>query len=367
MPGSAECSTPADGEALRILAVSETWQGGNDHAFVRAFRRQAHFVATVVPSEYFPRWRSRPLRAAMRLLRPRAVAEFNHSILRASEIFRPHLFFVFKGAEILPETIDRVRANGAVAIQYYPDVSFHTHGPLLPKALPRYDWIFTTKSFGLDDMRRQLGVESASLLLHGFDPETHCPTETLDDEIMVLSSQATFVGNWSPKKEALLAELVGRLHDLDLKIWGPPAWNASTAKVAERFQGHPVRGSQYAKAIGASKINIALLSEQRRGASSGDVTTSRTFEIPGAGGFMLHERTEEAMALFEEGKEAAFFSGADELAEKVAYYLDHEDERAAIADAGRRRAIASFYSTDDRAKVVLQKYQELKAARSGTA
>ena len=61
----------------------------------------------------------------------------------------------------------------------------------------------------------------------------------------------------------------------------------------------------------------------RKGASSGDLITARTFHIPACGGFMLHERTAEVREFFDEGRECAMFEGAAEMVAKVGYYLDH--------------------------------------------
>jgi spore maturation protein CgeB len=120
---------------------------------------------------------------------------------------------------------------------------------------------------------------------------------------------------------------------------------------------------EYAKAIQAARINLGILFEGGPSAPKGDVITARTFEIPGAGGFMLHERTEEALQYFQEGKECAFYSDPDELVAKIAYYLKHPEEREAIAAAGRQRALSSGYSVDARAETVLAKYAELRDLR----
>ncbi len=69
---------------------------------------------------------------------------------------------------------------------------------------------------------------------------------------------------------------------------------------------------------------------------------------------MLAERTEEHRRLFEEGKEAAYFSSNKELLAKVCYYLKHEDERQAIAHAGRERCLTSGYSHHDRLRFMLE-------------
>lgn len=63
---------------------------------------------------------------------------------------------------------------------------------------------------------------------------------------------------------------------------------------------------------------------------------------------MLAERTKEHLAMFEEGKEAAYFSSDKELLEKCRYYLTHEEERKQIAAAGHERCTNSGYSNYDR-------------------
>ena len=44
--------------------------------------------------------------------------------------------------------------------------------------------------------------------------------------------------------------------------------------------------------------------------------------------------------LFEDGKELISFRGMNDLREKADYWLNHPEERLAIADAGKRRAHA---------------------------
>lgn len=342
---------------LRILALSALWQGANDYAFVRAFRRAGHSVRALSDREYLPSWQSRPLRLIGRLIRKQIVDEFNSALLREARMLRPDLLFVFKGPLVRAESLKIIRSMGTICIQFFPDVSFRTHGPYLPAALAEYDWVFTTKSFGVNDMAAQLSVTQSSFLPHAFDPETHMPVTCDQVDADKYACQVSFVGNHSPKKQQIIENLNRAIPGLNMKVWGPFAWNV----LPHLYQGQPVFGLEYAKAIGMSEINLALLSEQRTGASSGDLITARTFEIPSSGGFMLHERTTEAAALFEDGRDCVMFSDDRDLVDKVRFYLANVEERNAIAKAGRQRCIDSGYSTDDRVRVIISKYRELRS------
>ena len=78
-------------------------------------------------------------------------------------------------------------------------------------------------------------------------------------------------------------------------------------------------------------------------------------EIPAGGGFMLAERTDEHLRLFEEGREAAYFSSHNELVDKIRYYLANESERARIARAGYERCIRDGYSFDNRIREIVER------------
>jgi len=338
---------------LRILAISDVWQGANDYAFVRAFRRAGHSVSVVSAPNYIPQWERTSLKILRRLLTPMLIAEYNQALITAAKKMQPELFFVFKGAYLTPATLVVIKEMGAIAIQFYPDVSFHTHGKYISQALPHYDWVFTTKSYGLDDMLTQLGIGNASFMSHAFDPEVHAPLTGEKKTGHHYGCDVSFIGTWSPKKQNILEHIQRSLPKSKLRVWGNQ-WQNSGDCLKNMVEGRAITGTEYAKAIHDSAINLAILSEVRDGASSGDQITARTFEIPAAGGFMLHERTEEAMQYFEDGKD---------LVKKIRYYLDHADEREKIAKAGRQRCLTSKYSVDDRALSVIEKYHQLNVER----
>jgi len=331
---------------LRILMVCDLWQGSDSYAFARAFRRAGHSVTIVSDSTYYGRdWRHPMLRAARKLLRPLIARDFNEALICAARGLQPHLLFVCKGLLVEPAAIEAARREGALAALWWPDVSFFAHGPSIPRAVPHYDWIFTTKSFGLNDLRTHFGVTGASFLPHAFHPEVHRKFRCDASDHARYGCDVSFIGTWSPKKQALLEALIARRPDVKLKIWGMQ-WEKAGPGLAPWVQHCEVLGAEYAKAIRLSKVNLGILSEMRPGASSGDLITARTFHIPACGGFLLHERTSEVAEFFAEGRECGMFEGAREMVEKVGYYLDRPSEREAIAEAGHVRCLNGGNSAD---------------------
>jgi spore maturation protein CgeB len=82
----------------------------------------------------------------------------------------------------------------------------------------------------------------------------------------------------------------------------------------------------------------------------------RIFEAMAAGCFMLTDYCDEVAELFEPGEEIETFKGAEELQDKVAYYLQNEQARLAIARRGHEKFLKQF-TWPTRAADMLQKMQ----------
>lgn len=70
----------------------------------------------------------------------------------------------------------------------------------------------------------------------------------------------------------------------------------------------------------------------------------RVFDILGCGGFLLTNYQQELGDLYEIGKDVEIFTSKEELADKAAYYLTHEEERQKIARSGyeKTRALHTY-------------------------
>ena len=304
-------------KSYRILVVGESWHGSDCTGLARGFRELGHAVALIGSDQFLPSIvRSFSARLLRKVIAPYFVRQFNNHIVEQRSIIQPNIVLVFKGNNVQTATLDIIQNSGTWLCNFYPDVSFMCHKSLDPEGFSYYHHIFTTKSFGLKDFRDQLGLQNVSYLPHGFDSTVHRPLKSslpLNKDVDV-----SFIGSRSLHKQEVLELLASRIGTGSLHIWGEQ-WVRATKEslLKDSVAGFGIYGDFYALAIGKTKINLGLLSDRAEGASMGDSVTSRTFHIPASGGFLLHERTEEVLEYFEEGKEIACFESPEELLEKV--------------------------------------------------
>jgi glycosyltransferase involved in cell wall biosynthesis len=348
---------------LRILFLGENWYGSSARACCYALRRLGHDVVDIDAQTVVPQLRALTSRLALRLGRRRLIREYNAQVCDIAARFGPDLLLAFKGPLVEAATLRELRRRGIALYNYYPDTSIAAHGALLPQALPEYDCVFFTKRFTDTDARGRVHIRASVYLPHGYDPEIHRPWPLAPRDHTQYGHDVVVVATHTPYKEAVLDDLVRALPDVDLRIWGN-GWadRARSPRLRPHIEGAALNGTAYARALRAARINLAVMSGRVPGASRGDETTTRTFEIPACGGFMLHERSAELAELFQEDAEVACFAGTAELAEKIPRYLHDPETRERIAGAGYARCVPA-YSYDVRIRDLLAWHQRATAGR----
>ena len=339
--------------SLRILYLGENWYGSCARACCYSLRRAGCDVTDIDVQTIVPQWRRRSNRAIIRLLHSRIVREYNQLILDTAARVQPDILFAFKGSFAESRTLEILRQSKVTLYNYYPDTSPTAHDPYLAESIRAYDCIFYTKKFWAKNLPEVLEGRRLVFVPHGYDPEVHRPLPLDQEDISRYGHDVTIVATHTAYKEHLLSELVRRLPEIDLHIYGN-GWRERSRSPELRpcIHGFALCGSEYAKSIRASRICLGIMSGKVKGVTQGDETTTRTFEIPACGGFMLHERTPEVLELYQEDKEVACFGSLEELAEKIQFYLAHPREREAIARAGHERCVPA-YSYDNRVKEIL--------------
>lgn len=342
----------------RILYLGNDWYGSCARACGYALRRLGHEVIDVSADGYSPVAKRLFTRAVLRATSKLLEREFNEQVLATARKFEPDLLLTFKGCLLRPETLRRLRKEGLPLYQYYPDNSVFAHRTVHPETMAEYDCCFFTKRFSIADTMSKMQIREAIYLPHGYDPDVHRVPELTQRDKELYSCGVAAVMTHTIGKERFLNELLTLRPDLPLQLWGD-GWSerCRSANVMRKAVGRSIMGQAYVKVMYGAKINLALLSEQARGASSGDQTSTRSYEIPACGGFMLHQRTEEVRELFEEGREIACFDSAGEALQKIDYYLAHDREREEIALRGHRRAVPA-YSYDARMQFILDYHRQ---------
>lgn len=250
------------------------------------------------------------------------------------------IVWIEKGNTVYPRVLRFVRKHLSVAklISVSEDDMYALHNRSLyyAKGLSLYDVVFTTKKYNLEELKC-IGARRTELFLNAYDETVHRPVELSTEDKERFSCEVGFIGTY--EKERAESMLFLAEHGMRIVVWGN-GWSEWENKHQNLVvKNEPLLGENYVKAINATKINLCFLRKLNR-----DQVTNRSAEIPACGAFMIAERTEQHKEMFQENAEAVFFSTNEELLEKVQYYLSHEEERKAIAAAGRKRCETSGYS-----------------------
>jgi spore maturation protein CgeB len=285
------------------------------------------------------------------------VTKLNRDLLKTAGGFDKFThIWLEKAVFIWPRTLKNIKKTTSAALIHYtpdPQILFHRSRHFL-KSIPLYDLLFTTKPFELE-LYKKFGANSVYLTYQSYDRNRFYPREPSEQDLIKYKTDVTLVGHY----EKYRADCVRAIVDsgIKVKVWGEYWQRYAKFHPWARnvVMGRSVICDQYCIALSSASICLGLLSR-----FIPETTTTRTFEIPACGAFMLADRTKEHLELFEEGNEADFFSTRKELVEKVHYYLENPRKRKDIAAAGMKRCINSGYSFQDRLKDILEKLYEIR-------
>ncbi len=273
-------------------------------------------------------------------LRGSRVRRANAELLAECERLDPDLVWIDSGDWVWPSTVRALKARGCFMVHHYTDAlaarrrSVQFKRRLLHETAPLYDVFFTTN---VDDQAR---MPAALLTDLGYDHRRFHPEPLSAEHAKAWDNPLVFIGHYEPETEAGILALIDA--GLPVTVYGHEPWFKSKhrAKLGDHLQAS-LGVEDYERALKGSRIGLCFVSVLNY-----NQTASRSFEIPGSGTFLLAIRTDQHLECYEEGKEAEFFTGHEELVRKVKYYLEHEDERVAIAARGHARCVESGYSWD---------------------
>lgn len=279
------------------------------------------------------------------------VSSVNREICKTVEALRPEVVWFDKPTVFTPETMEAIHQTGAQIVFYVQDSPFG----------PRNDgvWRQFYKVYRMADLHclvrhadivryREWGLPWIDTMF-SFDPRTHYPPQPGFSDAD-RNRKISYIGHPQEQRPAFLLTLASK-YQLPVFINGDHWPRALTPDELQFFKvGKSLYDEKYRSGIWQSKINLSFVTEHNE-----DDIAHKAVEIAACAGFLLALRTPGHLAIFEEDREAVFFSSVEECADKAKFYLDRPDLRESIAARGRDRAVRSGYDNDTQLARVLNR------------
>jgi spore maturation protein CgeB len=258
------------------------------------------------------------------------------------------LILVNQGMTIEAATIEALRAEGRRTVNWVSDHPAEFERGL--EIAASYDAFHVASSWAAGQ-HRERGRLNASWLPFGCDDEQHRPLDPGEPPLLTSLGRVVLVGTHYPERQILLRHLAG----LPVDVYGP-GWEraAGDPQVAPMIRGGSLPPSFWRRLYGsaAAVLNIHY-GAFGPDAASGNLASTRVFEILGCGALQIANRQGDLVRLFHDDEEFLGFSSGDELRAQVERALADPVSARRIASAGRA-AVLEGHTYLDRARLLVE-------------
>lgn len=339
---------------INILFVGETWLGSCARSMKEALTALDTTIVHEISEEAcYPRAQSFGLKLIHRMLKRFYRREFNRMILSKIRATRPDVFMVYKGHSVHVDLLQAMQSLGVLTVNIYPDCSPHNHGIAHREAVGKYDLVVSTKIFHPPHWDTVFGYKNQCVFVpQGYDASLHYfnqPASEFKFDVVLI---ATFRAEYGK----LMIELGQILEEKNIRVViGGHGWE----DIREQLPNHwnfvgAVHGHAYVSLLRSAKICIApvhVYAPSLQQNQFDDVDTTRTYELAASNCFFIHRRTAFVMQLYQ-GVDLPMFDSASELADKIRYFLIHDEQRKKITALAHRKAVPA-YSNHARAEEIV--------------
>lgn len=277
------------------------------------------------------------LQAALRRLPAQANPDYrirNQRLIEQARQFQPDiLWLIGDNTVIYADTLAAIKRELGCKLFYVSGTSPIVFSHPEERAAARlYDWVLVNDFYhGMQWL--ELGAKQMECLpIAAIDPDFHTPRPLSDAERQPFNCDVSFVGTLVP--DNLYSERTAALEylsEFDLGIWSvhdvPPSLKA--------FRRGAALGDSMLRVLSAARICLNVHGDFMRYGGN-----MRLFEAAAVGAFQLVDDRPGIETWFTPGEHLVTYSSLDDLREKVAYYLAHDEERARIAAAARAHVLA---------------------------
>jgi spore maturation protein CgeB len=295
----------------------------------------------------------------VRSIRADGRMRMNNSLTELVRVERPDVtIFVPHTGEFMPEAIDEINCHTTTVGYFFDDMWRVEYSRFWAR---HFTFVTTSDIFGVRKFH-EAGFDNVI-----FSPfacnETVYVRNTLPKRFDV-----SFVGQYHPQREWVLSYLTKAGVAVHCRGIGWPGGMVNTSQVVEVINQSRVN-LNLSNCVSwdvryLARINRPLKSTYRAWRDTAQAVRARDrkvveqmkarhFELSSCGGFQLSYYVEGLERHFVIGKEIAIYTTPEDLVDKVRYYLRHDAEREAVAQAGYERTQRD-HTMEQRLRDILQ-------------
>ena len=279
--------------------------------------------------------------------------KMNEKLLEVVQKEKPDLcFFFLFGDEIKKQTIKKItQESGSISFNWFADDNLRFYN-FSKYYAPLFHWILTTDSQAVEKYYK-IGCKNVIKTQWACNQFLYQPFDS--PKIYDVS----FVGQPHSNRKEIVNQI--KKAGINIKCWG------------NGWQEGRVSQDEMIKIFSQSKININLTKSpgsinfkalvaiflkkdlnnslkfinpkywisnfQSILAKKEEQIKGRNFEVPGCRGFLLTSNADNLTDYYKDGKEIVIYKDINDMIDKIKYYLEHNEEREAIAKAGYERTL----------------------------
>jgi spore maturation protein CgeB len=219
------------------------------------------------------------------------------------------LIWVFKGMEIYPETLKKLKKRTNKLINYNPDNPFIFSGlgsgnKNITQSISLFDLHFTYDAWVKEKIYSEFNIRT-EIVTFGFD-ETAVQNIDFNSEDEVLA--ICFLGNPDTYRAAVINSLLD--NGIEVHLYGndwPKFIKHELAVIHKSVYGH-----EFFKTLRKYRIQLNMMRPHNLNSHN-----MRSIEIPGVGGVMLAPKTTDHLDFFNVGKEIFIFHNEQSLVQEA--------------------------------------------------
>jgi hypothetical protein len=258
--------------------------------------------------------------------------------------------FVFKGMEVLPETLIKLKQAGIKLVNYNPDNPFIFSGygsgnKNVSQSIHLYDLHLT---YNLEILEKLKSMQlNAEFFPFAFEPgDDKAPRLLETDEVL----KPCFLGNPDKSRVDFLNQLAERGVKLDVygNDWAKNNINPNITAYP------PVYGDEMISVLRKYRVQLNLMRIHNLNSHN-----MRSLEIPGHGGIQLAPRTVEHEMLFVEGKEIFLYNDVDDCVKQIDKLLNLSFAEALVIRGRAQNTAKSKHTYKQRSAIANEIFEKL--------